>query len=55
MPGWVTFNAKTAYHVTKNASINLGVENLFNTHYRVFASGISAPGRNVMLAVRVKF
>ncbi len=55
MPGWVTFNIKTAYHVTENATINLGVENLFDTHYRLFASGISAPGRNLMVAVRVKF
>lgn len=54
MPGWVTFNIKTAYHVTKNVIINLGVENLFDTHYRLFASGISAPGRNILVAVRVK-
>lgn len=55
MPSWITFNVKTAYHVTKNVIINLGVENLFDTHYRLFASGISAPGRNIVAAVRVKF
>ncbi len=55
MPGWVTFNIKTAYHVTKNVIINLGVENLFDMHYRLFASGISAPGRNIIAAIRVKF
>ncbi|MES2285598.1 MAG: TonB-dependent receptor [Bacteroidota bacterium] len=55
MPGWVTFNVKTSYHITKNFMVNLGVENLFDTHYRVFASGISAAGRNVMVAVRYKF
>jgi len=55
MPGWVTFNVKASYKITKKITINLGVENLFNTHYRVFASGISAPGRNVMVALRAKF
>lgn len=55
MPGWVTFNVKTSYHITKNFMVNLGVENLFDTHYRVFASGISAAGRNIMVAVRYKF
>lgn len=54
MPGWVTFNIKTAYHVTKNVSINLGVENLFDVHYRMFASGFSSPGRNIVGAIRIK-
>lgn len=55
MPGWVTLNLKTAYHITKNFTVNLGVENLFNRHYRVFASGISAPGRNIVVALRANF
>jgi hemoglobin/transferrin/lactoferrin receptor protein len=55
MPAWLTFNIKTAYHVTKTVTINLAVENLFDSHYRIFASGISAPGRNIMAAIRVKF
>jgi len=54
MPGWVTFNIKTAYHVTKNVTINVGIENLFDVHYRMFASGISSPGRNIMGAIRIK-
>ncbi|MES2593023.1 MAG: TonB-dependent receptor [Bacteroidota bacterium] len=55
MPGWVTLNIKTAYHITKHFTVNLGIENLFDTHYRVFASGISSPGRNIMVAARYKF
>lgn len=55
MPGWITLNVKTVYHVTRNFSVNLGVENVFDRHYRVFASGVSSPGRNVMVALRVKF
>ncbi|MDF2436854.1 MAG: hypothetical protein K0Q95_1230 [Bacteroidota bacterium] len=55
MPGWSTLNIKTAYKITKNFSVNLGVENLFNKHYRVFASGVSSPGRNIVVALRAKF
>ncbi len=54
MPGWVTFNVKMAYHLSRNFSVNFGIENLFDVHYRVFASGISAPGRNIMIALRAK-
>lgn len=55
MPGWLTLNIKTVYNITRNFSVNLGIENVFDRHYRVFASGVSSPGRNVMLALRLKF
>lgn len=54
MPKWITFNIKTAIQFNKNIALNLGVENLFDTHYRVFASGVSAPGRNIYVTLRVK-
>ncbi len=54
MPGWLTFNIKTTYKITKRISANVGVENLFDTHYRVFASGISSPGRNIFVTLRAK-
>lgn len=55
MPKWMTFNFRTSFQVYKGIRLNLGVENLFNTHYRVFASGISAPGRNIFVTLRAKF
>jgi hemoglobin/transferrin/lactoferrin receptor protein len=55
MPAWSTLNVKTTCNITKNFSVNLGVENLFDRHYRVFASGISAPGRNIIFAIRARF
>lgn len=33
----------------------LGVDNILDTHYRNFASGISAPGRNIVLTLRASF
>lgn len=55
MPGWTTLNLKAVYHVNINFYINFGVENLFDRHYRVFASGVSSPGRNIMFGIRLKF
>jgi len=52
MPSWVTFNLRSSYQVTKNFTLQLGVENIFDKNYRVFASSISAPGRNVVVTVR---
>lgn len=55
MPAWLTFNLRTAVQLTNFLRINVGVENLFDTHYRVFASGVSAPGRNIYFTLRAKF
>ena len=52
MPSWVTFNLKTSYQVQKNLMLQIGLENIFDTHYRVFASGISGAGRNFVVALR---
>jgi hemoglobin/transferrin/lactoferrin receptor protein len=55
MLSWYTLNLRTAYAVHKNLQLQLALENLLDTHYRVFASGISAPGRNLVIAVRGNF
>ncbi|MFD2245791.1 TonB-dependent receptor [Pontibacter ruber] len=55
MPAWHTFNLRTAYQLTPNLQFQAAVENIADRYYRVFASGISAPGRNVVLTLRGKF
>jgi hemoglobin/transferrin/lactoferrin receptor protein len=52
MPSWYTMNLKLSYQVANFLNIELGMENILDEHYRKFASGISAPGRNVIVAVR---
>ena len=52
-PGWYTINLKTSYAFTQNVQMNLGVENILDSHYRPYTSGISAPGRNVIVAFRL--
>lgn len=46
MPAWETYNFKLGYKVFKDATLFAGVENILDTQYRVFASGINSPGRN---------
>ncbi len=46
MPAWETYNLKAGFNVYKGATLFIGIENILDTQYRVFASGINAPGRN---------
>lgn len=52
MPAWMTLNVRTGYKFTPNLGIQVAVENLLDQNYRVFASGISAPGRNLVITLR---
>ncbi|MEM7107140.1 MAG: TonB-dependent receptor [Bacteroidota bacterium] len=51
-PGWVTLNVRIRHQLSKNLVITSAIENIFDTHYRPYSSGISAPGRNFIIAVR---
>jgi len=53
-PQWHILNWYGTYHFTKNISINLAVENIFDIHYRPFASSVSAPGRNIKVQFTTK-
>ncbi|MGV3589614.1 MAG: TonB-dependent receptor [Adhaeribacter sp.] len=55
MPAWYTLNLRTAYQVHKHIQLQAALENILDKHYRVFASTISAPGRNFSLTVRGSF
>ncbi len=55
MPSWITLNVKVAYKIPKNTSVNIGLENILDQHYRYFASGFSAPGRNLVVSLRCIF
>jgi hemoglobin/transferrin/lactoferrin receptor protein len=55
MPAWYTLNARASYQFQENVQLMLGIENILDANYRVFASNISAPGRNVTLTLRGNF
>ncbi|MBD0833176.1 TonB-dependent receptor plug domain-containing protein [Aestuariibaculum sediminum] len=55
MPAWYTLNLKGGYHICPHLNIYSGVENICDTQYRTFASGINAPGRNLYLGIKYTF
>lgn len=55
MPAWFTVNLRASYKIYKFITLQSGVDNVFDTQYRTFASGINAPGRNVFIAIKGNF
>lgn len=55
MPAWETYNLKTSFKLLKKATFFTGIENILDTQYRVFASGINAPGRNLYGGLKYTF
>lgn len=53
-PAWHTFNYKVSYTTGSGLMLQLGLENIFDVHYKPFASGISGPGRNLILTLRYR-
>ncbi len=54
-PSWNTLNFYTRVKATKNIDFLFNVDNIFDQHYKEFASGISAPGRNFSLTILGNF
>lgn len=54
-PPWYTLNIRMGYQINKFFNIQVGLENIMDVHYRQFASGVSAPGRNLIVALRGSF
>lgn len=52
MPGWMVLHLRTSYQLHATVQWNAGIENILDTHYRPFASGVSGPGRNLFTALR---
>ncbi len=50
---WATYNLYASWNLTKRFTLNGAVENITDLHYRPFASGVSAAGRNFILSLRV--
>ena len=51
-PGWMTANFRAAYDINSNFTVQFAAENILDKYYRVFASGLSAPGRNFVITLR---
>lgn len=54
-PSWHTLNLRTQYSFNEKISLTTSLENITDQRYRPYSSGISAPGRNLILALKYSF
>ena len=54
-PAWWTLNTNYQYEVSAVLTGQIGIENILDAHYKTYASGISAPGRNLILTLKAAF
>lgn len=54
-PAWATINAYGGWAISENWKTTIALENIGDLHYRNFASGISAAGRNISFSLKGMF
>lgn len=54
-PSWYALNFRGSYQFNTTLQLNVGVDNITDQRYRPYSSGIVAPGRNFILALRARF
>lgn len=54
-PSWYTVNLRSQYQFTDSMSAIVTLENITDQRYRTYSSGISAAGRNLILALNFAF
>ncbi len=54
-PSWYTLNFKSMYEFADHFTISAGLENITDQRYRTYSSGLVAPGRNFVLALKATF
>jgi len=54
-PGWNIINISAKYNGLPRIDINTGINNLFDTAYRIHGSGVDGYGRNIWLGIKLNF
>jgi hemoglobin/transferrin/lactoferrin receptor protein len=54
-PAWWTLNLSFSHRLSDKVNAQINVENILDTHYKTYSSGISAPGRNIILSLKSAF
>ncbi|WP_428743634.1 TonB-dependent receptor [Tenacibaculum sp.] len=54
-PSWMTVGLYGKYQLNKNIAIQAQLFNLLDEHYKEFASGVSAAGRNISVSLQTNF
>lgn len=55
MPAWYTLNVSLIYYFNNHFRIQAAIQNILDQNYRVFASGISGAGRNLIIKANFSF
>lgn len=54
-PAWNVINFNLQYALNSTFQVNAGIENITNQRYRPYSSGLTAAGRNLVIALRGSF
>ena len=54
-PSWYTLNARISSTINSRLNLGINLNNIFDVHYKTFASGISAPGRNLGVTLKLVY
>ena len=54
-PSWYTLNLRYKIKIDKNLTFITSIQNITDTHYKTFGSGISGSGRNYTLTLQATF
>ena len=54
-PSWWTLNLFFSANIGAKLIAQVNLENILDVHYKTFSSGISAPGKNLILSLKSEF
>lgn len=54
-PSWYTLNMRTQYQINDAITFTASLENITDQRYKPYSSGIAAPGRNLIVALKYTF
>jgi hemoglobin/transferrin/lactoferrin receptor protein len=54
-PAWWTLNLSYLAKVNSKITVQIALENILDVHYKTYSSGISSPGRNVIISLNSSF
>ena len=54
-PSWLIFEVFYSNKIDKKTTFTFGIENVLDSHYKTFGSGISASGRNLVVGLVADF
>lgn len=55
MPAWLTLHLRGSYRLNRHIALQAGIDNILDSQYRTFASGINGPGRNFWVTARLNW